>query len=156
MTHALVTVATFWYFGDAEMAKSALDAAGIDATIDDEEIVRVNWLNANAVGGVKLRVRQEDALRAGEVLNQQPEPLGDADEAVDETIVDPSLCVFCGEPEVAPWPRWRFLVAALIMGIAVGVGAGLTEAAFFGVLAVAIFLLIAGRWRCRACGESWS
>jgi hypothetical protein len=63
----LVVVRTFLNKFDAEMAKSALDAANIDAMVkaDDAGGTRPGlWL-----GGVELLVRAEDAERAAEILD---------------------------------------------------------------------------------------
>ena len=67
MNDALVTVGTFLTHIDADLAKSALEAAGIESLIvsDDCGGVRPHlWL-----GGVKVVVRDEDAQRALEILN---------------------------------------------------------------------------------------
>ena len=72
MNDSLVTVGTFLTHIEADLAKSALEAAGIDAMIlsDDCGGVRPHlWM-----GGVKLLVRDDDAQRALEVLNP---PAGD-------------------------------------------------------------------------------
>lgn len=38
--------------GQAELARSVLASAGIEAFLVNEHVVNVNWLYANAVGGV--------------------------------------------------------------------------------------------------------
>jgi len=67
MQDSLVTVGTFLTHIDADLARSALEAAGIESMIvsDDCGGVRPHlWM-----GGVQLRVRDEDAQRAIEILN---------------------------------------------------------------------------------------
>jgi hypothetical protein len=67
MDDSLVTVATFLTHIEADLAKSALEAAGIESMIlsDDCGGVRPHlWM-----GGVKLLVRDDDAQRAIEILN---------------------------------------------------------------------------------------
>ena len=64
----LVVVRTYLNNFDAEVAKSALEAANIDSMIraDDAGGMRPHlW-----IGGVELLVRAEDAMRANEVLGQ--------------------------------------------------------------------------------------
>jgi hypothetical protein len=63
-----VTVATFQYPIEAHLAKSKLESEGIEACIADENIVAINWLYSNAVGGVKLQVRESDAKKARNFL----------------------------------------------------------------------------------------
>lgn len=53
----------------AQLAKSALDSAGIESFLVDENLVRLDWFYSNLVGGIKLFVRQEDAEEASDVLN---------------------------------------------------------------------------------------
>jgi hypothetical protein len=53
------------------LAKGLLDAAGIESFLFDDNMVRMNWFNANALGGVKLRVDAENVQAANEVLQEQ-------------------------------------------------------------------------------------
>ncbi len=67
MDDSLVTVGTFLNHIEADLAKSALEAAGIESMIlsDDCGGVRPHlWM-----GGVKLLVRDDDAQRAIEILH---------------------------------------------------------------------------------------
>ena len=70
MAGNLVTVATFDQGGKAHVARGALDAAGIRATIADETVVQMDWLLGGAVGWVKVQVLEEDADRAVAVLEE--------------------------------------------------------------------------------------
>ena len=72
MNDSLVTVGTFLNHIEADLAKSALEAAGIDAMIlsDDCGGVRPHlWM-----GGIRLLVRDDDAQRALEILNLTEAP----------------------------------------------------------------------------------
>jgi hypothetical protein len=71
MSSRLTTVATFDLAAKAEVAKNVLDEAGIPAVLADAEIVAMDWLIANAVGGIKVQVREEDAERAAAVLDER-------------------------------------------------------------------------------------
>lgn len=57
----------------AHLAQHALEREGIESFIDDANIVTMNWLYANAVGGVRLRVRGRDAARAGHIIQAMEE-----------------------------------------------------------------------------------
>jgi tetratricopeptide (TPR) repeat protein len=59
----LVVVRTFGFPTEAEIARGRLEAEGIPAVVTQGEIVAMNWLLSNMVGGVKLCVREEDASR---------------------------------------------------------------------------------------------
>ncbi|HAP02112.1 MAG TPA: hypothetical protein DCQ93_09335 [Bacteroidetes bacterium] len=58
----------FSYPGEAYIAKSHLEAEGIDCFITNENLLTINPLLSHAVGGVKLMVREEDYERAKEIL----------------------------------------------------------------------------------------
>ncbi len=64
----LVTIESFRDLGEALLAKGRLEAAGIDSVLADENLVRMDWFLANAVGGVKLKVSEEQAEEAFRVL----------------------------------------------------------------------------------------
>ena len=53
------------------MAKSILDSAGIESFLADENVISMNWLWSNALGGVKLQVRKTDAAIASDSLDQK-------------------------------------------------------------------------------------
>jgi hypothetical protein len=63
-----VTLATFWNPVEAHVLVGRLEAAGIRAYVADAETVAMDWLLANAVGGVKVQVAEPDASRAQQVL----------------------------------------------------------------------------------------
>lgn len=67
----LVTIATFDQPAQARLAKNALDEEGIRSAISDENLVAMDWLLSNAVGGVKVQVWEEDADRAVAVLERK-------------------------------------------------------------------------------------
>lgn len=67
----LVTVRTYVNHFEADMDKSALDAAGIDSMIKSDDCGGLRphlWL-----GGVELLVREEDATQAREILDTPSE-----------------------------------------------------------------------------------
>ena len=56
--------------GEAMIAKSMLDSAGIECFLGDENLVRLDWFYSNLVGGIKLMVREEDAETARKLLEE--------------------------------------------------------------------------------------
>src|ERR1700683_3807092 len=58
---------------EALLAKSILESAGIEAFLGDQNIVRMDWFLSNALGGVKLRVREEDVEVATALLDRSRE-----------------------------------------------------------------------------------
>jgi hypothetical protein len=70
MATRLVTIATFDHPMKARLSHNALTEAGIQAVMNDESLVAMDWLLSNAVGGIKLQVREEDTERAVAALEQ--------------------------------------------------------------------------------------
>lgn len=75
----LVIIRAFGSQPEAELAKSALEAAGIDAMIQADAVGGMRPHVAWASGGYKLLVREEDAADANEVLRIGDEPPVDDD-----------------------------------------------------------------------------
>ena len=78
----------------------------------------------------------------------------DLDEPIEE-IEEPTVCAACGSPDISRTPRALLFAVTAVAAIGVGAAVGLTEAAFFAVLALGVYFLISGRWHCSECGETW-
>ena len=65
-----VTLRQFRDLPEALLAKGCLESAGIQAYLVDDNMIRMDWFIANLLGGIKLKVRPEDAAAANEILNQ--------------------------------------------------------------------------------------
>jgi hypothetical protein len=74
----LLTIRQFRDLPEALLAKSVLDSAGIECFLGDDNLIRMDWLWSNLLGGIKLRVRQEDAIVASRLLDGR-EAEGDCD-----------------------------------------------------------------------------
>lgn len=142
MADPLVTVTAYAALGDARTAQGVLDSAGIPAVVDDERERRL-----------RVRVTNVDAIRAGDVLTARCPTLAEIDEA-DEDERE-RACPSCGSPDVIRSRRGQTFALVLTVAVAVGVATELVQAAFFAIAAAAVFLLIAGRWRCQTCNETW-
>lgn len=80
----LVVVASYGSTLEAELAKSRLAAAGIPALLSDAHTVSIAAHLSQAVGGVKVRVSEEDQERAREVLESAAIVEGFDDDEEDE------------------------------------------------------------------------
>ena len=69
-TQPLVTVRQYRDLSDAQIAKGVLESAGIHCFLRDENMVRMEWIWSNLMGGVRLQVRLEDRTAAEELLAQ--------------------------------------------------------------------------------------
>jgi hypothetical protein len=65
-----VTLRQFRDLPEALLAKGSLESAGIEAYLVDDNMIRMDWFISNLLGGIKLKVRAEDAEAAQEILNQ--------------------------------------------------------------------------------------
>jgi hypothetical protein len=73
----LVTIRLFRDLPDALFAKALLESSGIECWLADENIVRLDWFISNAIGNMRLQVREEDAETALELLDQPVEEVTD-------------------------------------------------------------------------------
>jgi hypothetical protein len=93
-----MTVREFRDLPEALLAQGCLQSAGIECTLGDANLVRLDWFYSNAVGGIKLRVKPEDAKAALDIL-KQPIPPGFNVEGVG--IYEQPKCAKCGSLDVA-------------------------------------------------------
>ena len=69
MDDQLIKLATFASANEAAVARNALEAAGIPASLDGDATATWLWHFGTALGGVKLFVRSSDADRAHDILS---------------------------------------------------------------------------------------
>lgn len=67
----MTTIATFNKPEEAHLLRMRLEAGGIAAFLLDENLVQIDWLLANAIGGVRVQVADEDVAAAHELLAAQ-------------------------------------------------------------------------------------
>jgi len=91
ISHELTTIATFSYPVEAYIPKTKLKTEGIWSFVADETIVMTNWLYCNAVGRVKLQVREADVHRALQILDRE---VGPAKFAEDDNLRYPACGCF--------------------------------------------------------------
>lgn len=134
----LVVVGAFTSVHQAELARSVLEAAGIETSLADEHIVSMHWMYSNAIGGVKVLVPQERLDEARTVLASRAEdvdpPLISDDGASGETARD--TCLRCGASDFGS--RLSFSAIAAVSWLAIGVPLGFPKR----------------RRYCRQCGAS--
>ena len=128
----LATVCRFRDMPQALLAKSVLESAGIECLLADANIIRTDWLWSNLVGGVKLRVLEEDLDEALRILDQNPEePSSPGDENF-----QPPHCPRCQSLEVSLDDLQDSAAAA---GSSLGVRPGQADPV----------------WTCQSCGNQW-
>jgi len=130
MSPVLTTIGNYWWLYEAYIAHSLLRAEGIPAWVQDENIVRLDWLYANAIRGVRLQVPTELAADARAILAQGPMVFEDGAE------IEP--CLTCGSGEWILVRRgWR---VTFLTWLFIGVPLWRRRSI----------------WRCVTCGEAQS
>lgn len=100
-------VITFTSPTEAHMAKGYLEANEIDTLIRDELTVQVNNFYSNAIGGVKLLVRNSDLEDAVKLLKDGGYlPNGSSDDNKIEVVeidksVNTGICPFCKSDNIS-------------------------------------------------------
>jgi hypothetical protein len=133
--HEWVTVASFSQPIEAHLARTKLESEGIPCVVGDENLVRVDWLLSNAVGGVKLKVPPHAADQAREVLRPRPHlvVLAQDDEPADGELI----CPRCRSYDVY-YRRYSQRIAG-----------------FFILLFGFLVPWRDRRWTCKQCGYEW-
>lgn len=132
----LVTVGTFVAPWEARLAQARLAAEGIDAVVADENVGSLYGLyGGGVVGGVKLRVREEEAVRAAELLALEA-PIPAIYLVTEEDAREPR-CPTCRSEDISfeRWSRRGFVGFWLLLGFPLP--------------------LPSRRWSCRHCGAVW-
>ena len=139
---ALVTVSKFNSADQAELARLALQADGVNAVVD----------------GVQLQVDERDVDDADAVLNRLTGVAGAEFAAPSDARPwqPPQTCPNCGASEVVRRQKWIGFVTFAAFVFAIAYVQDATLIGFFIVAAAAIFVLVAANWRCRHCGHTWT
>ena len=92
-----ITIACYDLPYEAYIARARLEAEGIQTFIADEHTINMQWLYANALGGVKLQVKVRDANWASEIL--ATDFSSDVEEQEGEDVLQ---CPYCGAGRLLP------------------------------------------------------
>jgi len=104
-----VVVRSFTYPHEAHLVKTKLESRGIETQLKDELTVQVHNFYSNAIGGVKLLVRQSDEKDALEILNDSGNT-GKDEAAGDENLKRKKL----------RYSKILYAVAVVILLVAIG------------------------------------
>ena len=130
----LITIGQYSQGAYAHIAKSRLEAEGIESIILDENLILVNWLYSNAIGGVKLQVRSTDVEKAKAIIEEQPETRPEEIKKRDTNLIH---CPTCGSDEIyfEKIARKPAFISWILLGIPLP------------------FLKM--KWKCYGCGHEW-
>jgi hypothetical protein len=116
----LEVVERFRDLAPALLAKGLLEANGIECFLGNENMVRMDWYISNLLGGIMLRVPEEDLETARELLERPPE-----DFETDSGPYEQPQCSECGSTEVSlneGFEKGASLAALAIAGVPLPVG----------------------------------
>ncbi|MFC1489976.1 putative signal transducing protein [Candidatus Latescibacterota bacterium] len=118
----------------AHVAKSRLEAEGIEAIIMDEHLIGANWFYSNALGGVKLQVKSTDVEKAIAILEEPPETIPEEILKKDKEL---QYCPTCGSEEInfETFNKIPALVSWIVLGFPLP--------------------FIKMKWKCHNCGYEW-
>ena len=94
MNNELVTIEKYQFLPQAESARIAMQSAGIETFLADAETVNTDWMLGNAVGYIKLQVRQSQADAALAILDQMR--IRRDEREILLSPADPEKCLACG------------------------------------------------------------
>ena len=113
-----ITILTGTFGYEVAVVRSKLESEGITCFVQNELTAQVLPHMSNAVGGVKLQVRESDLSRTLEILKETELPLVD-EQAEDQEIElkkSDIACPLCSSDEVVKTKRagWFFLLTSLL------------------------------------------
>ena len=131
----LVTIHQFRDLPEALLAKGSLESAGIECFLVDQNMVRMDWFLSNLLGGIKLKVKKEDAEEALDLLSE-PMPEGFEIDGIER--YEQPRCPLCGSFEISHQAGLdkRFALPALAAG---GIPIPVAR----------------DDWKCQSCGQGW-
>ena len=128
-------IAVFQYSSEAQIIKARLEAEGISVFLQDQFTIDTDPLVSNAIGGIKLKVWQEDKVRAMEVLNSISEySLDDTGQEIE--------CPNCGSEKVDLSTNVRGFKSMFFF--------------LFSFLTTALPIYTKYNYRCETCNEKFN
>jgi hypothetical protein len=79
----LVMIRRFRDVPEAVAAQNVLESEGVACFLADQNSIWMNWMWSNALGGVKLWVREEDVREATELLDQDFSEAADKEQSAE-------------------------------------------------------------------------
>jgi hypothetical protein len=132
---SLVTLQHFRDIPEALLAKGKLESAGIECILADGNLVRMDWLLSNAIGGVRLQVHRRDFDSARAILDE-PIPAEFGEEDLGEPFVQPR-CPRCYSLDIGFEKIDRFWTFSLWLLLSFPIP------------------VRKGNWKCYTCGIEW-
>lgn len=135
-------IQTFTLPQEAYMAKAFLESSGVNTMLQDELTAQVNNFYSNAIGGIKLWVRNSDVQEGIKILTEGgylalPDDQEENNWVWVKTPEDKAHCPFCHSDNIGK--RKDLNIAAIILYFLLG----------------ALFPLFRSTYRCYDCEKMW-
>ena len=137
----LEVIRTVMHTTEADLIKARLEAEGIPVFLKNYETINANWFYANALGWIQVVVREQDAERAKQILEEMDEvtdledlPENAEVEFIEEDVV---VCPKCGSTNVH-YEKYNYRLSFLSM-----------------MLLSMPIPFRKGEWVCDDCGYRW-
>ena len=122
-TEKFITVSTFTFASEVAVIRSKLESEGITCFVQDELTVQVTPFYSNAIGGVKLQVRESDLYKAIEILKEAGYIKDEHQEPprmINQQISmkgEKLICPICGSEEIVKSKKagWVFLFTSFLL-----------------------------------------
>jgi len=140
----MVIIAVYYEPIHAHLAKSKLEAEGIETVLHDENIVSIQPFYSNLAGGIKLLVNKRYAKQACEILEEHDKYFTKASphcpecNSGDHTEIQISNFIWVTTAILAIWLIWNPLLA--------------------GTSLFTLWLVLMparNKYKCNACGNTW-
>lgn len=119
-------------------------------------MVALNWMYSNALGGIKVVVREEDYDAAADILDfpaeESHEP-AEEPKAGKRAPIPARHCPACGLTTVIPLRKTQVFTALAVHAAAVGVVLDRLDVAIGAIVVLAIVFVATPSQRCRSCGK---
>jgi len=131
----LITIERFRDLPVALLAKGKLESSGIECWLADENLVRMDWLLSNLIGGMRLQVSADDEEEARRIL-LEPTPENFTDDEVGQSFQQPH-CPRCDSLDIGFESIDRFWTYGLWL------------------LLPFVIPIRKNNWKCYGCGAQW-
>ena len=145
MPDKIITLTSFSFPAEAYSLISRLEQEDIESFIGDENIVSVYPVLSNAVGGVKVNIKEKDLEKALLILNQSAHNNKNPEEKVEEKWEEGFVLAdtFCPECESSRVYRKKNPFYKVILAI------------IFAPVYLLFVLLTKKQYYCADCGHIW-
>ncbi len=138
------TIQSFTYPHEAHVVKNYLESNGVEVNMQDEMTAQVNNFYSNAIGGVKLQVKEADVANGQKLLEEggydnttQIQKKRKVERITKDENTNVDLCPYCRSENIAK--RKEPNIAILVLFLLIN----------------ALFPIFKSHYQCFDCGREW-